>query len=456
MGSRRWMAILIAALSVDVALSLIIRFEDLHRFSRGDRDLGTVLAVIGLGWLVVVLMAAAGVARSLLAVRGAVFRRDQAIAAAAATSKDWLWEADTCHRITYSSDGVRELLGYEPQDLIGRSTLTLLADDDVGRAERLLQHALGSHSGWDAVEVTWRHADGSPVVLRGSAAPILDENGGIVGFRGTRRRVTAAMAAEHALAAAKARLTSVLTDRDLEIALQPIVDPGSGLAVGAEALARFRDGRGPDEWFRDARDTGLALDLDRLTFTTALNLLPQIPKHLYLSINASPELIIGSLALTDLLAADVPLDRLVIEVTEHVRIGDYQQLHDVLTPLREHGVRLAIDDTGAGYASLAHVLQLRPDIIKIDRSLIASISTDPARRSLVTALVLMALDLGATVTGEGVETPTELETLATLGVDHVQGYLLGKPETDPHRWVKWWTRNWLQPTGKQMPRARIR
>jgi len=117
----------------------------------------------------------------------------------------------------------------------------------------------------------------------------------------------------------------------------------------------------------------------------------------------------------------------------------------VLAPARERGVRLAVDDTGAGYASLNHVLQLRPDIIKIDRSLITGLSSDPARRSLVTALVLLALDLGASVTAEGVETPQELETLASLGVDDAQGYLLARPTTNALRWRHWYDRNWLYP-----------
>ena len=120
--------------------------------------------------------------------------------------------------------------------------------------------------------------------------------------------------------------------------------------------------------------------------------------------------------------------------------------HARLQAWEQRGRSSAVDDTGAGYASFSHVLQLRPDIIKIDRSLIAKLTTDPARRSLVTALVLLALDLDACVTAEGVETPSELETIATLGVDQVQGYLLARPTSDSERWRRWWTRNWLYPS----------
>jgi EAL domain-containing protein (putative c-di-GMP-specific phosphodiesterase class I) len=266
--------------------------------------------------------------------------------------------------------------------------------------------------------------------------------------RSARSVRRAAVDGNLAYAATKARLTSTIAERAVDVALQPIVDLASGELAGLEALSRFRDGRGPDAWYGEARETGQGLELDRLAFTNALRLLRRLPPRCYLSINASPELIRDPALRLELCSGRHDLERLVVEITEHVQIGNYPHLHDALAPLRERGVRLAIDDTGAGYASLSHVLQLRPDVIKIDRSLIADVTGDPARRSLVTALVLLALDLAATVTAEGVETPAELETLATLGVDHAQGFLLGRPSPDPLHWRRWEQRNWLQPTNR--------
>jgi EAL domain-containing protein (putative c-di-GMP-specific phosphodiesterase class I) len=237
--------------------------------------------------------------------------------------------------------------------------------------------------------------------------------------------------------AARHRVADAIERRRVHIALQPIIDLTTGRLAGAEALARFPDGRPPDEWFGEATETGQVLDLDALTFTSALDLLNTLPEHCYLSVNASPELLMRGDLVRRLDEQHVPLDRLVIEVTEHVKISSYGDLHTRLAVLRERGVRLAIDDTGAGYASFNHVLQLKPDIIKIDRSLIVDITDDAARRSLVTALVLLALDLDASITAEGVETASELETLATLGVDCAQGYLLARPSTDRARWTAW-------------------
>jgi EAL domain-containing protein (putative c-di-GMP-specific phosphodiesterase class I) len=251
------------------------------------------------------------------------------------------------------------------------------------------------------------------------------------------------MVGERALAAARHRVTAVLGGAPLAVALQPIVDFTTGRTAGVEALTRFGDGRAPDLWFHEAAETGLALELDRTAFRNALTLFKDVPPPCFLSINATPELLRDRPFLDRLLSLDIPSERLVLEITEHERVSSYDDLAAALVPLRERGVRLAVDDTGAGYASLNHVLQLRPDIIKLDRSLVSHVTSDPARRTLVTALVLLALELGAAVTAEGVETPLELATLASLGVDHAQGYLLSAPTTDPDVWAAWWNRDWL-------------
>ncbi len=129
-----------------------------------------------------------------------------------------------------------------------------------------------------------------------------------------------------------------------------------------------------------------------------------------------------------------------MEITEHAPVRNYDALVVAVTALRERGVRFAIDDTGAGYASLSHVLQLNPQVIKIDRGLVVDLENDRARRALVTALVLLALEMGALVTGEGVETDQQLRALATLGVDQAQGYRLARPSTDRRDWKAWWGR----------------
>jgi EAL domain-containing protein (putative c-di-GMP-specific phosphodiesterase class I) len=245
--------------------------------------------------------------------------------------------------------------------------------------------------------------------------------------------------------ARRARVESVLTADEVSIALQPLVSLVDGRVEGVEALARFADGRGPDQWFGDAQAVGLGRALDSRTFAAALRVLTELPDDVYLSVNAGPDLLIDLDFQRRLTGSGLPLHRLVVEITEHAQVADYGALKDAVAGLREHDVRVAIDDTGAGYASFNHVLQLRPDVIKLDRGLVTDLDRDPARRSLVTALVLLALEIGASVTGEGVETEEQLEALATLGVDQAQGYLLARPTLDRTDWRGWWGRHLAGP-----------
>ncbi len=246
------------------------------------------------------------------------------------------------------------------------------------------------------------------------------------------------------LAELTARVERVLAAPEtMHPALQPIVDLTTGRWVAVEALARFPDDAPPERWFADAHEAGIGVELERLAFHQAVRTLAQLPAGVSLSVNASPALILdpGFSSLLEDCGED--RRRLVVEITEHAAVSGYEDIHAVLLPHRQLGLRLAVDDTGAGYASFAHVLRLRPDTIKLDRSLLADIDHDAARRAFVTAIVLMALELGAAVTAEGVETPAELDTLRSLGVDTVQGFLIARPSHLPASWRAWADRDWL-------------
>jgi PAS domain S-box-containing protein len=377
-------------------------------------------------------------------VRRELDRRAQVLDITAATSHEWQWETDVDDVFTYNSDAVLDLLGYRPDELLGTTSFDLLFDDAArSRAIPLRDAATGSPDGWADRELIWRHRDGSPVRLEGSAAALRGHRGHVVGYRGTRRLVSRHRPGHDVVKGARDRISAVLADAGVRVALQPIVSLAAGQVVGVEALARFHDGRGPDAWFHDADLAGRTRELDELTFTTALSTFAALPPDVYLSVNASPDLLMDPGFRDRIAGLAVPRSRLVVEITEHARVADYSALNDALAPLRAQGVRFAIDDTGAGYASLTHVLKLHPDIIKLDRDLIDTLDTDAARRSLVTALVLLALDIGATITGEGVETSDQIEALISLGADQAQGYHLARPSTNRSDWDRWWTHDFL-------------
>jgi EAL domain-containing protein (putative c-di-GMP-specific phosphodiesterase class I) len=117
----------------------------------------------------------------------------------------------------------------------------------------------------------------------------------------------------------------------------------------------------------------------------------------------------------------------VAEVTEHARISDYGKLDRALAPLRRRGMRLAVDDAGAGFASLRHILRLNPDFIKLDRTLIDQIDRDRSKQALAAGLISFADKSGATIIAEGIERAAEVKTLVDLGVSYGQGYYLARP-----------------------------
>jgi len=220
------------------------------------------------------------------------------------------------------------------------------------------------------------------------------------------------------------------SEPDFRLVYQPIVHLDTGDIAGVEALCRFGDGRSPERWFQECEHLDLAAVLDLAIIERAIDELPLLPDG-YLSINLSPSTLRDPRLSDLLLSPKISADRIVVEVTEHARVADYLEAQRVLGALRRAGVRVAVDDAGAGYSTFRHILQLRPDIIKMDQSITRDIDTDPARRALATALVIFAGEVGASVVAEGVETEAELRALAETGIYRGQGFAISAAQTPP-------------------------
>jgi EAL domain-containing protein (putative c-di-GMP-specific phosphodiesterase class I) len=197
--------------------------------------------------------------------------------------------------------------------------------------------------------------------------------------------------------------------------------------VGSEALARFADepDRPPNERFREAAEVGLGVELELTAIRMALAEVGNAPEGTYISVNASHR-VAKHEGLLDLLD-EAPVERLVVEITEHEPVEDYDALTSALRLLRRRGVRIAIDDAGAGFSSLRHTLRLAPDIVKLDISITRDVDSDRGRRALASALISFADEMGMTIVAEGVETPAERATLRELGVRFGQGFLFARP-----------------------------
>lgn len=217
-------------------------------------------------------------------------------------------------------------------------------------------------------------------------------------------------------------LIQVLRERRLDVHFQPIVALTTMERVCYEALARFEPGISAEDRFREAARLGLQLELETLAIRRALEAAAQLPAGAAVSLNISPR------AMTDLdlrpLLAGVQRP-VVLEVTEHESIGDYEALARAMADLPD--VSLAVDDAGSGYATLQHVLNLAPEMVKLDRSWVHDIDADRTRQLLVTSLLTFCTEIGATVVAEGVEREEEAAVLRTLGLRYAQGYRFARP-----------------------------
>lgn len=242
--------------------------------------------------------------------------------------------------------------------------------------------------------------------------------------RATGRRIQAVLDADQTDAIAEA-------GHRLSMVFQPIVDLRTGEVVGAEALARFgtEPQRSPAQWFIEAAEIGLGIHLELAAIRKGAESLPLLPPGTFLSLNASAQTI-ASPALRETLRS-LPADRLVIELTEHEPGVDPRSLLEPVSELRALGARFAIDDAGAGATSLQQILELAPEVIKLDRTFLDGLADDPVRRSLTAALVTFAADTGGTLVAEGLATAADLEAVRSIGIPHGQGLFLGEPMTLP-------------------------
>ena len=226
---------------------------------------------------------------------------------------------------------------------------------------------------------------------------------------------------------------AVLDSAAIRMVFQPVVRLHDQHTVGLEALARFEPTTfsGPDKAFAAAAQCGLGVPLELLAVREGLRRLPDLRAQSWLAVNLSAEALLDPQVRDILLAHAGP--RLVVEVTEHTQVEDYALLTDALGSLRQAGIRLSVDDAGAGYASLQHILRLQPDLIKLDVSLVRDIDTDPVKTALARSLNDFAVQIGAALIAEGIETGAEQRRLADIGITYGQGYHLARPAELPYR-----------------------
>ncbi|HWS36857.1 MAG TPA: EAL domain-containing protein, partial [Actinoplanes sp.] len=329
--SRRVVSSAVSVLAVTMAIALISYVWDwldavrAGEFPEPDEWLGMV-GLAGLPYAVLVTYRLVRFGR-LLAAR----ERDavQALQDTVDNAHGWIWQTGADLRMLYSSQGVQQLLGHRPADVLGRTMHDLIGAD--------ISAEPGSRQ--DLTSET-RHVDGSVRHLSTTVTPMLDETGRPVGYRGFTADVTAETVAhneqddqQRRYAASRDRIEHALGDPEaMYVVLQPIVDIDGQRIAGMEALARFsaEPYRTPDLWFAEAWEVGLGTDLELHAIDLACRRLPELPAHGYLSINLSAQTLSDERLLTLLAGLGDQARRVVVEVTEHTAIEDYTVVTGVL------------------------------------------------------------------------------------------------------------------------------
>lgn len=238
------------------------------------------------------------------------------------------------------------------------------------------------------------------------------------------------------------RISSLLENQMLMTAFQPIYGLADKSVVGVEALSRFvsDDGAAAELWFAEAAAVGLGANLEFSALGSAAAAARDLPANLYISLNISPTSCLDP-RLPELFAhIDLPIDRVVLELTETIPDEEYAQFIAAINPLRDKGLRIAIDDTHSGAGALSRMVHLRPDFLKVGRDVFGNVDNDGLQRALTTCLVDFTDQIGTTLVAEGIETVGELKVLTELGIEAGQGYLLGRPSVRPQDWASWNTR----------------
>jgi PAS domain S-box-containing protein len=329
----------------------------------------------------------------------------------------------------YVSAAVRELLGYEPSDLLGTSSYDYFHPDDLAKVEMVHRSTLQG----DPFTVSYRlrRKDNEYVWVETTTRAVPDEETGEVAeilcctrALGNRAVVEKLDSEDHQESVE--RLERVIEEDAIDPVYQPIFELETERVIAYEALSRFPGdpSHGPDKWFAEAWDVGLGLPLELKAVSLAARALPHLPPDVDLCVNASPETISSRRFVSTFGSA---ADRVVVELTEHLDVRDYNGFASRLSPLRRAGGKIAIDDFGAGYASLRHILKVRPEWIKLDISLVERIHESTVAHALASSLVTFADEVGVRVIAEGIETVEELDALLEIGFRYGQGFYFGLP-----------------------------
>lgn len=259
------------------------------------------------------------------------------------------------------------------------------------------------------------------------AAALAADLSGVMTYAATASALLAErLHAERRTADVRSVITSVLDRGAFRAVFQPVVDLETGEVVAYEALTRLLANTRPDVFFAEAWRVGVGIDVELATLTLAVEESQHLPSGRWLHLNISPRLLLGERTQLAHLF-DATGRPVVVEITEHEPIDDYQAIREAIHGLGRD-LRVAVDDAGAGVANFGHIIALRPNFVKLDINLVRGVNADLGRQALVVGMRHFSRTAGCQLVAEGIEVAAEASILRSLGVGFGQGYLFGRPE----------------------------
>jgi PAS domain S-box-containing protein len=408
--------------------------------SRGlyGSNYGTSLIVLGtLVFLGLVIWHTAGSARRIELERvAALEERDRFFE----VSKDLLVTAGADGYFMRLNPAWTATLGHDLETLTSRPYVEFIHPDDVEATAREVDRQVRDGESVFNFQNRYRHRDGTFRWLEWTSAASDDGSRLYAVARDVTTRkieeerlLAPSLARERRMTQARERVRSIIEARAFGPVYQPVLDLARGSIVGFEALTRFTDGWPPAEAFATAAECGLGTALEQATLAAAVEAARDLPRAAWLSLNVSPTMLGDVDRLRPLLGAGAR--PLVLEVTENETIAAYGPVRAAVRRLGP-GIRMAVDDAGAGVANFNHLVELRPDFVKIDAGLVRGVDVDVGRQAVVAAILHFAAASPCVVIAEGIETVAERETLRGLGVRLGQGFLLARP-APVEAWAAW-------------------
>lgn len=220
----------------------------------------------------------------------------------------------------------------------------------------------------------------------------------------------------------------------LQIHFQPIVSYADRELIAYEVLCRSKSEHLPSPWhlFSTAERLDRVLELGRAIRRITAERICELDSETLVFVNLHPEELCDD-QLTEPGGLRDHSARVVLEITERQTLDSVKDPAARIASLKSHGFRIAVDDLGAGYSGLSSFVQLDPDIVKVDMSLVRGVDSSPKKQRLIESLVSLCAEMGTYVVVEGVETPEERDALATTGCAWMQGYLFGRPQPTPQK-----------------------